>query len=63
MAKQDYKVTEVNGKVRLDLGDGTYTDFLPGQANKFAGLLLRASHEAVYNNRPPSLTATFNFVD
>lgn len=63
MAKQEYKVTEVDGKVRLDLGDGSYTDFLPGQANKFAGLFLRAAHEAVYGNRPETLTATFNFVD
>lgn len=63
MAQQEFKVTAVNGKVRLDLGDGTHTDFLPGDANKFAGLLIRAAHEAVYNNRPPSMTATFNFED
>lgn len=63
MAKQEYKVTAVNGKVRLDPGDGTHTDFLPGEANKFAALLVMASYEAVYNHRPPSITTTFNFED
>lgn len=63
MAQQQYKVSAVNGMVRLDLGDGTYTEFLPGEANKLAGLILMGAHEAVYNNRPPSITTTFNFED
>jgi hypothetical protein len=63
VAQKEYKVTTVDGMVRLDLADGTHTDFMPGQANKLAGLLIMAAHEAVYNNRPPSITTTFNFED
>lgn len=63
MAQKSYKVTAVDGLVRIDLDDGTHTDFLPGEANKLAGLLVMASHEAVHNNRPPSITTTFTFED
>jgi hypothetical protein len=63
MAQKEYKVTAVDGKVRVDLDDGTYTDFLPYEANKFAGLLVRASHEAVYGSVPPYVAMKFNFED
>lgn len=61
MAQREYKVTAVDGKVRLDLGDGEYTDFMPDQANKLAAMLIAAAHEAVFNNRPPVINMQFNY--
>ena len=61
MAQKEYKVTTVDGKVRVDLADGTYTDFMPDQANRFAGLLVAAAHEAVYNDRPSTIGMRFNY--
>lgn len=63
MAKREYKVSTVDGMVRMELGDGEWVDFMPDQANKLSGLLARAAHEAVYNDRPSHLTLTFNFDD
>jgi hypothetical protein len=63
MAQTNYTVTTQNGMVRIDLGDGAIVGFMPDQATKLAGLLLMGAHEAVHNNRPPSLTYTFNFED
>lgn len=61
MAQREYKVNTVNGMVRLDLDDGTHTDFMPDQANRFAAMLVAAAHEAVYNDRPPKITMTFHY--
>lgn len=63
MAKvqNDWEVSVVDGQVRIDLGNGVTGDLLPGEANKFAGLLIRAAHEAVYNERPKTIPVTFNF--
>lgn len=54
-------VNAVNGMVRFDLGNGEWVDLTPEQANKFAALTVRAVQEAVYGNRPKTLTITFNF--
>lgn len=54
-------VEAVDGMVRFDLGDGTHVDLMPDQANKFAGLTVRAVQEAVFNDRPKKMTVTFNF--
>jgi len=63
MAQKEYRVSVVDGKVRIDLDDGTHTDFMPDQANKLAGLIIAAAHEAVYNDCPPSITMRYNYTD
>lgn len=65
MAQETIKTvnaTAKDGMVRFTIGDEG-ADITPRQANEVAASLVRSAHEAVYGNRPKTLTITFNFED